>query len=134
MMTVSIAMFNHAGSRFAYRGAAGCLLAALALLCAATAQGETLSDPTRPADAWLAAQAKSGSTSLEQNATPKLQLLLIGPSRKFAIINGQTVRIGDTYKDSRLVAVRPGEVVLQDDKSLHTLKIYPGIRKTVRKQ
>jgi hypothetical protein len=134
MMTAPINMFDQAGIRFAYRSAAGCLLAVLALLWTATVRGEVLSDPTRPAPAWLAAQPKAPGVAAVEDSTPTLQLLLIGPSRKYAIISGQVVKLGGAYKDSKLVAVRPGEVDLQDDNSLQTLKMHPGIKKTVKRR
>ena len=101
-------MMGPGGGCQACRSAAGCLLALFASLWTVTVSGEVLSDPTQPAPAWLAAQAKPGSLTSEQDAAPRLQLLLIGPSRKYAIISGQEVKLGGTYKDSKLVAVRPG--------------------------
>ena len=91
-----------------------------------------MEDPTRPAPAWLAAQPKApGEIVVEQNSEPSLQLLLIGKSRKYAIIDGQIVKPGGSYNGSRLVAIKPGLVVLQSDDALQTLKMHPAIEKTI---
>jgi hypothetical protein len=39
----------------------------------------------------------------EPERPPQLQSLLIGPSGKYAIIDGQLVGVGDTFKDARVV-------------------------------
>ncbi len=85
-------------------------------------------DPTRPAPAWLAAQPQvPGALAVEQKAAPTLQLLLLGQSRKYTIIDGQIVQPGDTYHGSTLVAIKPDAVVLQNNDTLQTLKMYPNI-------
>ena len=94
--------------------------------------GQVITDPTRPAPAWLAAQPKApGMPAAETNTIPTLQLLMLGKSRKYAIIGGQMVKLGDNYNGSKLVAIRPDAVVLQSDGALQTLKIQPAIQKTV---
>ena len=91
-----------------------------------------MEDPTRPAPAWLAAQPKApGEIVVEQNTEPTLQLLLIGKSRKYAIIDGQIVKHGGSYNGSRLVAIKPGGVVLQSEEGAKILKMHPTIEKTI---
>jgi hypothetical protein len=106
-------------------------IAALALGCLSPAWGQALSDPTRPPQAWLAAQPKvAGAPSTEeQEASPQLQSLLIGPSRKYALIDGQLVGAGDTFRDARVVAVRPTEVVLRSKRGTQRLKLFPDVEK-----
>jgi MSHA biogenesis protein MshK len=87
-----------------------------------------LSDPTLPPPAWLAAtQSAGGAAALNQDASAGVQLILIGPSRKLALINGQTVKPGEAYNGSKVLAIKPGEVVVQD--ASKSLKLTPAIEK-----
>jgi hypothetical protein len=109
-------------------------IAALALGCGcvSTAWGQALSDPTRPPQAWLAAQPKgAGALSGMESETvmPQLQSLLIGPTRSYALIEGQLLGVGDTFRDARVVAVRPTEVVLRSEHGTQTLKLFPDVEK-----
>lgn len=110
-------------------------IAALALVlgCLSPAWGQALSDPTRPPQAWLAAQAKVAGVPAageqEQETMPQLQSLLIGPSRRYAIIDGQLLGVGDTFRDARVVAVRPAEVVLRSERGTQTLRLFPDVEK-----
>jgi hypothetical protein len=107
-----------------------CIVAALALGSGAAAWGQGLSDPTRPPREWLDAQPKvAAALSAVEEAAPQLQSLLIGPSRKYAIIDGQLLGVGDTYKDARVVAVRPAGVVLRSVRGSETLKLFPDVEK-----
>ena len=111
---------------------AGVIAAALALGGGTTAWGQaTLPDPTRPPQAWLDAQPKAAGVTAEADAgaAPQLQSLVIGPSRRYAIIEGQLVGVGDTFKDARVVAVRPTEVVLRSERGTQTLRLYPDVEK-----
>ena len=119
----------------AVRAMARLISAALALggCCAAWGQAPrpVLSDPTRPPQVWLDAQPKAPGTPaiLEQATVPRLQSLLIGPSRRYAIIEGQVVGVGDRFKDARVVAVRPTEVVLRSERGTQTLKLFSDVEK-----
>ncbi len=109
-------------------------VAALALGCFSAAWAQALPDPTRPPAAWLAAQAKAApGTAMagvaEPESVPRLQSLLIGPSRRYAIIEGQLVGVGDTFGDARVVEVRPTEVVLRSERGTQTLKLFPDVEK-----
>jgi len=103
----------------------------LVLGCLSPAWGQALSDPTRPPQAWLAAQPKAAgaAAAAEQETAPHLQSLLIGPSRRYAIIDGQLLGVGDTYRDARVVAVRPAGVVLRSKSGTQTLKLFPDVEK-----
>ncbi|MBI2752907.1 MAG: hypothetical protein HYX46_05265 [Betaproteobacteria bacterium] len=105
--------------------------AGLALACVFPAWGQALSDPTRPPQEWLDAQPKvaGAPSAFEQEAPPHLQSLLIGPSYKYAIIDGQLVGVGDTFNDSRVVKVSPTEVVLRSERGIQTLKLFADVDK-----
>ena len=94
-----------------------------------------MADPTQPAAEWLAAQPKApGAPVVEADtAPPLLQMLLVGPSRKYAIIGGQVLKIGDTYNGSTVVAIKSDSVVLQSNDVMQTLQMHPAIEKTVIK-
>ena len=105
-------------------------IAAVALGCLSPAWGQALSDPTRPPPAWIAAHPKAaGAPATEQAAASQLQSLLIGPSRRYAIIDGQLLGVGDRYRDARVVAVRPDGVVLRSASGTRTLKLFPDVEK-----
>jgi hypothetical protein len=105
-------------------------IAALSLMLVSPAWGQALSDPTRPPQAWLAAQQKApGAPAGEQESRPLLQSLLIGPSRRYAIIDGQVLGVGDTFRDARVVAVTPAAVVLRSARGTQMLKLFPDVEK-----
>ena len=103
----------------------------LALGCLSPAWSQPLSDPSRPPKAWVAAPAKGAGTpaAAEPERPPQLQSLLIGPSGKYAIIDGQLVGVGDTFKDARVVAVTPAGVVLSSERGEQTLSLFPNVEK-----
>lgn len=129
------------------------LIPALALLWLTNAWSATRSDPTRPPPGWLAAQpaaavARAGQPNAQgavsqagqpnadgvapqagQANTPGLQLILIGKTRKFAVIDGEVVKPGDTYNGSKVVRIDAGEVVVQDPSK--SLKVNPAVEKKV---
>ncbi len=92
------------------------------------AWGDTLSDPTQPPPAWLAAQGTAAAL-VDHDVSSGMQLILIGRSRKFAIIDGRVVKPGDTYKGSKVLDIKPGEVVVQD--ASKSLKLTPSVEKKV---
>ncbi len=106
-------------------------VAALALGCFSAAWAQALPDPTRPPAAWLAAQPKAAGapSGADVESVPQLQSLLIGPSRRYAIIDGQLVGVGDMFNDARVVAVRSTEVVLRSERGTQTLKLFPDVEK-----
>jgi len=121
-------------------GAVGCeclrsscarwVIAALMLGCLSPAWGQPLSDPSRPPQAYLAAPPKgAGTSAAEIERPPQLQSLLIGPSRKYAIIDGQLVGVGDAFRDGRVVAVTSAGVVLSSERGKETLSMFPNVQK-----
>jgi len=71
--------------------------------------------------------ATAGATEPER--PPQLQSLLIGPSGRYAIIDGQLVKAGDTVRDARVVAVTPTGVVLSSERGNQTLSLFPNVEK-----
>ncbi len=111
---------------------------------AGAARAAPLSDPTRPASEWLAAQSPvpgavaaqppvPGAVAAEAvAAAPVVRVLVIGRARKFAIIDGQVVRYGETYNGSKLVGINPDGVVMQKDGSKEKLSMHPAVEKRVK--
>ena len=88
---------------------------------------DSLADPTRPTSEWLAAQPPApGAEAVAQVAPSGLQVLVLGPTRKFAIIDGQLVRLGETYKGAKLVGFHADGVVMQKDGSKEMLSMSPA--------
>lgn len=108
------------------------LLVGLGRIGVAQTPGQT--DPTRPAPEWLAAQAPvPADEALGPASAPAgVQVIVIGPTRKFAIIDGQMVRFGQTYNGAKLVGIRPEGVVLQKDGVKEKLSMSPAVTKMVR--
>jgi len=102
-------------------------LFALALLAAApfAFAAEALPDPTRPPPEYFTGADASVTTT----AGPTLQSVFISKTHRSAIINGQSVVVGDKVGNEQVVAIRDGEVVLRDGKELHSLKLFPNVAK-----
>ncbi len=99
----------------------------LALSAFASSAGtENLPDPTRP-PASLGVGLESGAP--EADAGPRLQSILIAPGRRFAIVSGQTVHVGDKIGEAQVITISEGEVVLRNGKDLQTLKLFPEVEK-----
>ncbi len=111
------------------------LLALAGFGLAGAVSAQSLSDPTRPAPEWLAAQPPVAGAVAAQDvaATPGvLRVLVIGHTRKFAIIDRQLVRYGETYNGSKLVGINPDGVVLQKDGRKEKLSMNPAVEKRIK--
>lgn len=101
------------------------LLLSLALPLAAQAAApaaRTLQDPTRPPDALA---AKAGPAAAAGDA-PKLQTVLIGRApggRHLAVIDGETVRLGDSFHGARVARIAEGEVELVRGRERQVLRL-----------
>src|SRR5690349_10901018 len=92
---------------------------------------QTLADPTRPAAAWLAAQpAKPGASAPSEPGTPGAQIVVVGPSRKFAIVDGQAVHAGDRHNGAKLVDIDKDSLVWQRGTSSERSSMHPAVEKT----
>jgi MSHA biogenesis protein MshK len=105
------------------------------IACAATwllvagghAYGETLADPTRPPSA---PRVQSAIEPPPAAVNPVLQSIFIWPDRVLAIINGETVRVGDKVGDAHVARITEGEVVLRSGNGTRSLTLFPIIRMT----
>lgn len=81
-------------------------------------QARPLPDPTRPPEVLqVLPDGKLAKTTVE----PILQSVLISPSRKIAVINGQIVVLNGVFGEFRLVSINPASVLLKNEKSEKTL-------------
>lgn len=91
------------------------------LLCALAraAMAQELLDPTMPpADPGSAAKA----------AASELRSIIISPTRRAAIIGGQTLELGAKLGDVRLIEVNTGSVVLEGVQGRRVLTLFPSIK------
>ncbi|VVO34685.1 Type II secretory pathway component [Pseudomonas fluorescens] len=82
------------------------------LLCSAIVQGAGAAslDPTRPpANHAPASKAVPG----EQVQALVLQEILWGPRGSRVVINGQTLRVGDSHADARVMTINPQTVLIE---------------------
>jgi MSHA biogenesis protein MshK len=87
---------------------------------------QALADPTRP-PAALAARA--GSAAAVGDGLPRLQSVLISPragGRRVAVIDGETVRLGDSYKGARVARMTQTEVELVRGRERQVLRLEPA--------
>lgn len=91
------------------------------------ARAESLPDPTRPPSEFEAPAAGGATVP----GGPLLQSVLISPRHKAAIISGETVTLGGRYGSARVVKISESGVVLNEGGSLQTLKLFPGVEKTM---
>ena len=99
------------------------ILAALALT-ATTASAQALLDPTRPPAALGARLDAAAGDGL-----PRLQSVLISPrqgGRHVAVIDGETVRLGEHYKGARLARMTQTEVELRRGRERQVLRLEPS--------
>lgn len=100
------------------------LLFALLIGATQAAQAEGLPDPTRPAIDLGGSGVGAAPTEPAQQG---LQSVIISPRHQAAIINGQTVSVGDKVGDARLVEVRENSVVLQGPRGRRVMELFPGV-------
>jgi len=87
---------------------------------------EVLIDPTRqPAELSVLPMSEVRANALPKSI--KLQSIIISPERRAAIINGQTLTVGDPVDDETLVEVNEGSVVLQGKQGRKMLALFPGV-------
>ena len=108
-----------------------CALFAIGVcLLASAADAQVLSDPTRPPDA--PAQGHSEVTvdgSSGADAAPVLQSVLQSGSRRYAMINGKSYKVGDKYGEARVASIAESEVMLRKGAERTVLKMYPDVEK-----
>ena len=104
------------------RSSVFCLL--MSVLCPLTA--EELPDPTRPPAEISSVPSADGQATRSVNNG--LQSIIISPSRRAAIINGQTVELGAKYGNAKLLEVNERGVVLQGKQGKQSLALFPGVQ------
>ena len=109
------------------------ILAALAfcgtaLAPVATAAAEVLADPTRPP----AIMSMPAGTSADAPQRPVLQSIIITPHGRAAIIDDERVELHGRFRDAQVAQITETEVVLRSKSGIETLRMYPGVEKTVR--
>jgi len=107
----------------ALAGAAGAANAAAAVAIAETAQ--RLPDPTRPPAAALQAPFGAG-TGAAADVLPQLQSVMLGAAGgpRIAVIDGQSVRVGESFRGARVVRIADSEVELQRGRERQVLHLY----------
>jgi MSHA biogenesis protein MshK len=106
-------------------------LAAIALASSFASQralAEQLLDPTRP-PAALGVRAEGSGAPNAGDGLPRLQSILISPrpnGRQVAVIDGETVRLGDSYKGARVARMTQTEVELVRGRERQVLRLEPA--------
>lgn len=98
----------------------------LALLLSGGVQAQVLNDPTRPP---VSIGTAADPAADKPKAEPELQSILISPTRRVAVIDGQTVALGEKFGEARVVRITEGEVVLRNGQDLQVLKLFPKFEK-----
>ncbi len=86
--------------------------------------GNPIPDPTRPA------YHLTETGSIPPETVYHLQSILQSPTRTLAIINDQRVTIGDRVGNARVIAIRPGEVIVVISGRQRTLRLNPSVQIT----
>jgi MSHA biogenesis protein MshK len=105
------------------------LAATLAMLLVSSAfaqRSASLVDPTRPPAVGPAAEVVVPEG-------PRLQSVLISPTRRMAVISGKTVALGARFGDATVEAINEGSVVLKYADRRETLQLIPGMDKRERR-
>lgn len=92
----------------------------LALLLAGAAQAQTLVDPMRPATGGYGETEVAAARA----AGPVLEQIVLGDGRKFAVINGRRVELGEKFGGSTVVQIGPDQVTLRGD-TTQVLRMFP---------
>jgi MSHA biogenesis protein MshK len=104
-----------------YALATMCFLAGVA---ADGAAAQSLADPMRPP-----VHAPAESATATKNVGPVVHMIVIGPERRYAVINGQTVMQGDRFGDARVVRIAETEITLRGAGGEAVLKLLPQVQK-----
>ena len=92
------------------------------LLASLPAAAQVLADPTRPPPALDASRAEGAAA----DGLPRLQSVLISPragGRHVAVIDGETVRLGDSFRGARVARMSQTEVELVRGRERQVLRL-----------
>jgi MSHA biogenesis protein MshK len=95
----------------------------LGLLAASGAGAQALQDPTRPPAAATPTPAAEGNVA----TGPQLQSILIARAaggRHVAVIDGETVRLGETFHGAKVARIGENEVELVRGGERQVLRLY----------
>jgi hypothetical protein len=92
----------------------------------------SMKDPTVPPAAWLAAQpavpgAPAADAVADAAGASNVQVIVVGKSRRFALVDGQVVKPGDLLNDSKVLSIQGDRVVLEDQTK--SLGMTPQVEK-----
>lgn len=87
-------------------------------------------DPMLPPPEVLSASGAEAS-SADGAAQPAVQFLLLSPSRKYAVIDGQMLKLGAQIDQWRLSSITAKGVVMQNDTGSQAISAYPSVQKKV---
>lgn len=106
------------------------LLGLLATGHVAFAAAQGISDPTRPPPGWIPVDKDAKPEArAEGSGSEPVQLLLVGKTRRYAIVRGELV--GQKTTGTKLVEVKRNDVVVQSaDRGRETLNLFPDVQKT----
>lgn len=93
-------------------------------------------DPTRPPielnAAPLSVAQPTKKITIPTEPIFTLQSIMISPTRKFAVINGITVNVGDTVKGAKVMAIEPNSVNLnQKGKRIQLKMLHVEVKQSV---
>lgn len=88
------------------------VMANLSWFAASACYAEVLSDPTKPPLALLNPEAIAQEVETRV-VEPVLQSVTLGSQRKSAMIDGQSVHLGERYQQFKLVSLSANKAVLQ---------------------
>lgn len=97
-----------------------------ALLAASMAHAAPLPDPTRPARVIRPVIATLPTAPAPIAPTWKLESLLVTPQIKFAVINGQRVRLGEFIAGAVVTRIEPTFVLLRRENREFTVRLWPA--------
>jgi MSHA biogenesis protein MshK len=95
----------------------------LLAVSALQARAQALQDPTRPPAAAMASSAAPAAAS----SGPRLQSILVGREaggRHLAVIDGETVRLGEQFHGARVTRIGDNEVELVRGSERQVLRLY----------
>lgn len=107
----------------------GCCFMICATLLASDALAEVRRDPTLPPEPWMASRLNADAGMSDVGVGT--QMTLVGKGRRLAWVNGETVKPGEIFKGSRVVTVRSGRVILEDETK--SMAVLPAVQKTPAK-
>lgn len=99
------------------------MLLTISMLCS-TGLAQDLRDPTRPPspaeiEAWFA----GGQAAASPADAYRLQSVLLSPTRRVAVIDGQHLLVGESIGNAEVTAIETGRVELERDGQIIVLRI-----------